>query len=118
MPGVITCGLGEGDGDAVGICIPGVITCGLGDGEGLGLVVLLVVVRLARVVGLFLAATFGFGFGFAAGGFGMTWPSCCGNAWPLTAKINANTPSVCSPFLKLTRQIMIPLLCNSRIGKL
>lgn len=68
MPGVITCGLG--DGDAVGICMPGVITCGLGDGEGLGLAVLRLVLRLARVGFFFGAARLA--FGLAAGGFGMT----------------------------------------------
>ena len=69
MPGVITCGLG--DGDAVGICIPGVITCGLGDGEGLGLTVRRVVVRRV-VVFFFGAARFGFDFGLAAGALGIT----------------------------------------------
>jgi hypothetical protein len=71
MPGLITCGLGEGDGDGVGICIPGVITCGLGDGEGLGLAVLLRALRLARVVVFFFGAA-RFGFGFATGGLGIT----------------------------------------------
>jgi hypothetical protein len=64
MPGVITCGLG--DGDDAGICMPGVITCGLGDGEDLGLVALLVGVRLARVTVLFLRGAL-LGFGLAAG---------------------------------------------------
>ncbi len=42
--------------------MPGVITCGLGEGEGLGLLALLVGVRLARVaVFFFLGALFGFG---------------------------------------------------------
>lgn len=68
MPGVITCGLG--DGDAAGICIPGVITCGLGDGEGLGLAVLRVAVRRGRGV-LFFGVT-RLAFGVAAFGFGMT----------------------------------------------
>lgn len=69
IPGVITCGLG--DGDAVGICMPGVITWGLGDGEGLGLAVLRPVLRLALVVVLFFGAA-RLGFGFAAGCFGIT----------------------------------------------
>lgn len=65
MPGVITCpGLGEGE--AVGICMPGVITCGPGEGEGLGLLVLLMGVRLARVAVLFFLGA-AFGFGLAAG---------------------------------------------------
>ena len=68
MPGVMTCGLG--DGDAAGICIPGVITCGLGDGEGLGLAALRVAVRRGRGV-LFFGVT-RLAFGVAAFGFGMT----------------------------------------------
>jgi len=71
MPGVITCGLGEGDGDDVGICMPGVITCGLGDGEGLGLAVLRLALLLA-LVGVFLFGAARLGFGFAAGGLGIT----------------------------------------------
>lgn len=71
MPGVITCGFGEGDGDDVGICMPGVITWGLGDGEGLGLAVLRLALLLARV-GVFFFGAARFGFGFAAGGLGIT----------------------------------------------
>lgn len=65
MPGVITCA-GLGDGDAVGICIPGVITCGLGEGVGLGLLALLLGVRLAGIAVLFFLGAL-LGFGFAAG---------------------------------------------------
>lgn len=89
MPGVITCGLGEGD--AVGICMPGVITCVLG--EGLGLVVLLLVPRLAEELVLFFA-TGRLGFGFAAEGLGITWPSCCGNALPPSANTSVKEQSV------------------------
>ena len=71
IPGVITCGLGEGDAD--GICMPGVMTCGLGEGDGFGLVVLGVLARFGRVVVLFFTALFGVGFG---AGFGITCPSC------------------------------------------
>lgn len=60
MPGVITCA-GLGDGEAVGVCMPGIIKCGLGEGEGLGLLALLGV-RLVRVAVLFLlGALLGFG---------------------------------------------------------
>lgn len=71
IPGVITCGLGEGDAD--GICMPGVITCGLGKGDGFGLAVRVVLARLARVVVLLFTVRLGFGF---AAGFGITCPSC------------------------------------------
>ncbi len=75
MPGVITC-TGLGDGDAVGICMPGVITCGLSDGEDLGLLALLVGVRLVRVTVLFFLGE-AFGFGLLAGFiFDMSCPSC------------------------------------------
>ena len=105
MPGVITCGLG--DGDAVGICIPGVITWGLGDGEGLGLAVLLLVVGLRRVVVLFFGAA-RLGFGFAAG-FGITCPSCWGNALPLSANTSAKEQSARRVFPS-TNQFMFPPL--------
>lgn len=106
MPGVIT-GPGLGDGDAVGICMPGVITCGLGEGEGLGLVSLLVGVRLARVAALFfLGAVFGFGLlaGFI---FDMSCPSCCGNALTLTANTKASAQTVRSAILKLLGRFMV-----------
>ncbi len=106
MPGVITCGLG--DGDAVGICIPGVITCGLGEGEGRGLLALLGVVRLAReAVLFFLGALFGFGLlaGFI---FDMSCPSCCGNTLTLTANIRTSALSVRSAILKLLGRFMVP----------
>lgn len=96
MPGVITCGLGDGDG--VGVCIPGVIMCGLGDGEGLGLAVLLVPLRLGRAVVFFFGVA-RLGLGFEADGLGITCPSCCGKALPLIAKTSAKEQSVRSLFL-------------------
>ena len=124
MPGVITCGLGEGegdavgicmpgvitcpglgDGDAVGICIPGVITCGLGEGEGLGLAALLVGVRLVRGAVLLFGAAFGFGF---AAGLGMTCPSCCGNTLIVSANTKASALTVRSAILKLLGRFMVP----------
>jgi hypothetical protein len=106
MPGVITCGLG--DGDAVGICMPGVITCGLGDGEGLGVVALLVGVRLVRAGAFFLRGAV-FGFGLAAGFiFDMSCPSCCGNTLTLTANIKANALILRSAILKLLGRFMVP----------
>lgn len=110
IPGVITWP-GLGDGDAVGICIPGVITCGLGDGDGFGVVVLLVGVRLARGAGFFLGVArlgFGFGFGFAAGGFGMTCPSCCGKTLPVSANIKITALTVRSAILKLLDRFIVP----------
>ena len=105
MPGVITCP-GLGDGDAVGICMPGVITCGLGEGEGLGRVALRVGVRLARgAVLLFFAAAFGFGF---AAGLGMTCPSCCGNTLIVSANIKASALNVGSAIWKLLGRFMVP----------
>lgn len=99
MPGVITCD-GLGDGDADGICIPGVITCGLGDGEGLGLLTLLVGGRLARVAALFFLGAL-FGFVLAAGFiFDMSWPSCCGNTLVVSANIKATALTVRSAILK------------------
>lgn len=103
MPGVITCGLG--DGEAVGICMPGVITCGLGEGDGLGRVVLLVGVRLRVTVLFFLGAAFGFGF---AAGLGITCPSCCGNTLVVSANIKARALSVRSARLKLLGRFMLP----------
>src|SRR5688572_19306769 len=91
IPGVCVWGEAAGAGDAVGICMPGVITCGLGEGEGLGLLALLVGVRLTRGAGLFLVvARLGFGFGFAAGGLGITCPSCCGNTLTVSANIKVS----------------------------
>lgn len=123
IPGVITCGLGEGD--AVGICIPGVITCGLGEGDaagfcmsglitcrlgvgegrGLGRAVRRVVVR--RVVVFFFGAA-RFGFGFAAGGLGITCPSCCGSALPLSANTSARQQSIRSGLLSPDQFITPP----------
>ena len=107
MPGVITCGLGEGDG--AGICIPGAITCGLGDGEGLGLAVLRVVVGLLRVAVLFFGVA-RFGFGVAAFGFGlgMTCPSCCGKALLLSANISAREQNARSILFVSTDQFISP----------
>lgn len=88
--------------------MPGVITCGLGEGVGLGLVVLLVGARLARGAGLFLgAARLGLGLGFAAG-LGMTCPSCCGNTLMVSANIKASALSVRSAILKLLGRFIIP----------
>ncbi len=69
--GVWVCGEAAGVGEDSGIFMPGVITCGLG--EGFGAVDFLVEVRLARGADLFLGlARLGFGFGFAVDGFGIT----------------------------------------------
>ena len=110
MPGVITCGLAAGD--AGGICVPGVITCGLGEGDGLGLLALLVGARFVRVTVLFFFGA-DFGFGLAAGRFGITCPSCCGNAFiafMLSANANADTLSILSKlFILLSRFIIAPL---------
>ena len=107
MPGVITCGLAAGD--AVGICIPGVITCGLGEGDSLGLLALLVGARFVRVTVLFFFGA-DFGFGLAAGRFGITCPSCCGNAFVLSANTNTDTLSILSKlFILLSRFIIAPL---------
>jgi hypothetical protein len=92
----------------VGICIPGVITCGPGDGEGLGLAVLRLALRLARVVVFFFGAV-RLGFGFAAGALGITCPSCCGNALPLSANTSAKEQSVRSVFLSLDRFMSPPV---------
>jgi hypothetical protein len=105
IPGVITCGLGEGD--ALGICIPGVITCGLGEGEGLGLAVFWLALLLARLVVFFFGAA-RLGFGFAAGGLGITCPSCCGNAVPLSANTSAKEQSVLTIFVLPDRFIIPP----------
>ncbi|MGI8835728.1 MAG: hypothetical protein ACR2H4_03705 [Pyrinomonadaceae bacterium] len=105
MPGVITCP-GLGDGDAVGICMPGVITCGLGEGEGLGVVALLVGLRLVRGAALlFFGAAFGFGF---AAGLGITCPSCCGNTLIVSANIKASALNSRIAIWKLLGQFMVP----------
>jgi len=105
MPGVITCP-GVGEGDVVGICMPGVITCGLGEGEGLGVVALLVGVRLVRgTVLLFFGAAFGFGF---AAGLGITCPSCCGNTLIVSANTNASALNGRSAIWKLLGRFMVP----------
>ena len=88
--------------------MPGVITCGVGLGDGLGLVVLLAGVRRARVVVLFFAGRFAAGFRFAAGGFGITCPSCCGNAVLLNPNINATAHNARRRFLQSPNQIMFP----------
>lgn len=103
MPGVMTCP-GLGDGDAVGICIPGVITCGVGEGEGLGLVRLFARVCL-RVAVLFFGAALGFGL---AAGLGMVCPSCCGNALVVSVKTKASALSGRSAILKLLDKFMVP----------
>ena len=109
IPGVITCRPGEGDGDGMGICIPGVITCGLGDGEGFGFAVPWLALLLAGVVVFFFGAA-RLGFGFAAGGLGMTCPSCCGNALPpLSANTSAKEKSVRILFQLRDRFIIPPI---------
>ncbi len=86
--------------------MPGVITCGLGEGAGLGLLALLVGVRRARVAVLFfLGALFGFGF---AAGLGMTCPSCCGNTLMVSANIKATALSVRSAILNLLGRFIVP----------
>ena len=88
--------------------MPGVMTCGLGDGEGLGVVALLVGVRRARAAGRFVVvARLGFGLGFAAG-LGMTCPSCCGNTLMVSANIKASALNVRSAILKLLDRFIIP----------
>lgn len=95
---------GLGDGDAVGICMPGVITCGVGDGEGLGLVGLFAGVRLLRVAVLFFGAAFGFGL---AAGLGMVCPSCCGNTLVVSVNIKASALSGRSAILKLLDKFIV-----------
>jgi hypothetical protein len=94
--------------------MPGVIRCGLGDGEGLGLVAFFVGVRLARVAFLFfLGALFGFGFdaGFI---FDMSCPSCCGNTLKVSVNIKASALSVRSVILKLLDRFMVPPACVAK----
>ena len=85
--------------------MPGVITCGLGEGAGLCRVVLLVGVRLRVTVLFFFGAAFGFGF---AAGLGMTCPSCCGNTLMVSANIKASALSVRSAILKLLGRFIVP----------
>jgi hypothetical protein len=88
--------------------MPGVITCGLGEGDGLGLLALLVGALFLRVTVLFFLGA-AFGFGLAVGRFGITWPSCCGNAFMLSANTNADTLSILSKlFILLSRFIIAP----------
>lgn len=96
---------GLGDGDAVGICIPGVITCGVGEGEGLGLVDLFAGVRLVRVAVLFFGAALGFGL---AAGLGMVCPSCCGNTLVVSVSTKASALSGRSAILKFLDKFMVP----------
>ncbi|MDQ3175688.1 MAG: hypothetical protein M3Q91_18585 [Acidobacteriota bacterium] len=87
--------------------MPGVITCGLDEGEGLGLLDLLVGVRLGRVAVLFFLGAL-FDFGLAAGFiFDMSCPSCCGNALVVSANIKASALSVRSAILKLLGRFMV-----------
>ncbi|MGI8735009.1 MAG: hypothetical protein ACR2LM_17110 [Pyrinomonadaceae bacterium] len=87
--------------------MPGVITCGLGEGEGFGLVALLVGVRLGRTGLFFLGVPFG--FGLAAGFiFDMSCPSCCGNTLTLTANIRTTALNIRSAILKLLGRFMVP----------
>ena len=111
IPGVITCGVG--DGDAAGICMPGAITCGLGDGEGLGLATLRVVVRLGRGVLFFGVARLAFGVAAFGLGFGMTWPSCCGNALLLSANTSATEQNARSILLVSTDQFIFTPMWRS-----
>ena len=88
--------------------MPGVITWGLGEGEGLVLLALLVGVRLARVTVLFFLGAL-FGFGLLAGFiFDMSCPSCCGNTLMVSANIKASALSVRSAILKLLGRFMVP----------
>ena len=93
-------------GDAVGISMLGVITFGVGEGEGLGLVELLVGVRRGRgAVLLFFGVAFGLGF---AAGLGMTCPSCCGSTLMLSAQVKASTLTVRSAIFRLLGRLMVP----------
>ena len=94
---------GLGDGDAVGICISGVITCGVGEGEGLGLDGLFLGVRLVRGAVLFFGAALGFGL---AAGLGMVCPSCCGNTLVVSVNSKASALSGRSAILKLLDKFM------------
>lgn len=104
--------------------MPGVITCGLGDGKGRGFAVLRLVLRLERVVVFFFGAA-RLGFGLAAGRFGITCPSCCGNALLLSAKTSAREQSVRSHFLSPDQLMHFPqsisqisnLRCHSNENK-
>ena len=87
--------------------MPGIITCGLGEGDGLGLLTLLAGARLERVTVLFFLGA-AFGFGFAAGRLGMTCPSCCGKTLMVTANTKANALTVRSATLKLPGRFMVP----------
>ena len=88
--------------------MPGVITCGLGEGEGLGLATLLVGARLGRGAALFFLGA-AFGFGLAAGFiFDMSCPSCCGKTVTLSANTKASALTVRSAILKLLGRFMVP----------
>jgi hypothetical protein len=94
--------------------MPGVITCGLGEGDGLGLVTLLVGVRLARLAALFFFGAL-FGFGLAAGFiFDMSCPSCCGKMLMVSANIKATALSVRSAMTKLLGPFMLPPTCLAK----
>ena len=111
IPGVISCG-GLAEGDDVGIFIPGIILWdGLADGWRVFAPVFLVVVRLAFARDfLFLGTVFGFDLPIP-GILLMSWPSCCGKAMMLTAKISASAPSV-----PLT-QLLVLMFFPSRVRK-
>ncbi|MEO8434601.1 MAG: hypothetical protein ABI596_06875 [Pyrinomonadaceae bacterium] len=87
--------------------MPGVITCGLGEGEGFGLVTLLMGARLGRATVLFFLGAL-FGFGLAAGFIlDMSCPSCCGNALTPSINTKARALTVRSAILKLLGRFMV-----------
>jgi len=90
--------------------MPGVITCGLGEGVVLGLVALLAGARFARTgVLFFLVAVFGFAFGLLAGFIlDMSCPSCCGKTLTLTANTRASALAMRSATKELLGRFMVP----------
>jgi hypothetical protein len=74
IPGVCIWGEATGEGEAVGLCMLGVITCGVGVGDGFGRVARRVVVRRVRGAALFFVRAV-FGVGLLAGFiFGVSCP--------------------------------------------
>ena len=80
-------GGGIGVGLAVGVCV---VTCVRGDACGRD--ARRVVVRRRVGVDLFLVVVFG--FGFAAGAFFISCPSCCGNAEAFIVNTSVNAKTV------------------------
>ena len=85
-----------GDGIGVGLAV--------GDCESLGGVGLDAGVRRLGVVDLFRVVVFG--FGFAAGIFFMSWPSCCGNAEVLVVSTSVNTKAACHSLRQIISEFM------------